>query len=48
MVADIDPDLLAATAGVDGTLVATIGLTDEYGGPRCARVRPPAISWRAS
>jgi hypothetical protein len=48
MVADIDPDLLAAAAGVDGALVATIGLTDEHGGPRCARVRPPAISWRAS
>jgi hypothetical protein len=47
MVADIDPELLAAAAGDDGALVATIGLTDERGGPRCARVRPPAISWRA-
>jgi Family of unknown function (DUF5990) len=47
MVADINPDLLAAAAGEDGALVATIGLTDEHGCPRCARVRPPAISWRA-
>ena len=47
MVADIDPDLLAAAAADDGSLVATIGLTDERGAPRCARVRPPTISWRA-
>jgi Family of unknown function (DUF5990) len=45
MVSDIDPELLAATA--DGTLVAAIGLTDEWGAPRCARVRPPTITWRA-
>jgi hypothetical protein len=25
--------------------VATVDLTDEHGMPRCARVRPPAISW---
>ncbi len=25
--------------------VATVDLTDESGLPRCARVRPPAISW---
>lgn len=47
MAADIDPELLAAAAAEDATLVATIGLTDEGGCPRCARVRPPAISWRA-
>ncbi|MGH9271552.1 MAG: DUF5990 family protein [Ilumatobacteraceae bacterium] len=47
MVAGIEPDLLAAAAVGGGSLVATIGLTDECGGPRCARVRPPAISWRA-
>jgi hypothetical protein len=47
MVSDIDPDLLAAAARDDGQLVATVSLTDERGGPRCARVRPPAISWRA-
>jgi hypothetical protein len=26
-------------------LVATVRLTDERGGPRCARVDPPAIAW---
>jgi hypothetical protein len=45
--ADIDSRLLDAAARVDGALVATVSLTDERGGPRCARVRPPAISWRA-
>lgn len=49
MVADIDPSLLAgAAAAPDGSLRAEIALTDERGGPRCARVRPPAIVWRAS
>ncbi|MBA2953878.1 hypothetical protein GON03_06065 [Nocardioides sp. MAH-18] len=41
--------LMLADAPVvaDGTVVATVSLTDEQGGPRCARVRPPAIEWRA-
>jgi len=26
-------------------LRAEIDLTDERGGPRCARVRPPAVRW---
>ena len=47
MIADIDPALLATAAGDDGTLVASVRLTDEHGCPICARVRPPAISWRA-
>jgi len=40
-----DPALV--TAAVDGgrTLVATVSLTDEKGGPRCARYDPPAITW---
>jgi hypothetical protein len=46
MVADIDPALLAAVAADDGTLVAELGLTDGGGGPLCARVRPPAVTWR--
>jgi hypothetical protein len=46
MVADIDPEALAAAARDDGVLAAPISLTDECGGPRCARVRPPAIEWR--
>jgi len=45
MFADIDAVVLdQAVAG--GVLVASISLTDERGCPRCARVRPPAISWR--
>jgi hypothetical protein len=47
MVGDIDPDLLAAAARDDGRLIATVSLTDELGCPRCARVRPPVISWRS-
>ena len=41
---DIAPEALrGAYAG--GLLVATLGLTDEYGDPVCARVRPPAVVW---
>jgi hypothetical protein len=47
MVGDIDPDLLATAARDDGRLVATVSLTDDHGCPRCARVRPPVISWRS-
>jgi uncharacterized protein DUF5990 len=40
----IDPDLVrAAQRGVG--LVATVDLTDDRQGPRCARVDPPAIAW---
>ena len=46
MFADIDTDVLAA-AIASGELVASIHLTDDLGGPRCARVRPPVVSWRA-
>ena len=47
MVGDIPPDILTRAARTDGVLVASLSLTDECGGPRCARVRPPLISWRA-
>ena len=47
MMEDIEPELLAAAALHDGTLVAAISLTDERGGPRCARVKPPVITWRS-
>ena len=46
MVADIDPELLAAAAASDSVLTASLALTDERGGPRCARVKPPVIRWR--
>ena len=47
MIGDIEPELLAAAARVDGVLVASLSLTDERGGPRCARVKPPLIAWRS-
>lgn len=46
MFGDIEPEVFEAAAR-DGVLVATLSLTDERGGPRCARVEPPVISWRS-
>ncbi|GLY95046.1 DUF5990 family protein [Actinoplanes sp. NBRC 103695] len=44
---DIPGDaLLAAHAGA-ATLVGRLGLTGGDGGPICARVRPPTITWTA-
>jgi hypothetical protein len=42
---DIPGDLLRAAAAGDGVLVGRLGLTGPDGGPRCARVRPPDITW---
>ena len=42
---DIPTGLLRAAHG-GGMLVARLGLTDADGGPRCARVRPPDITWQ--
>lgn len=43
MLADLEPDL------ADGPhVVATVDLTDECGGPRCARLRPPAVRFSAA
>ncbi len=42
----IDPRIIDA-ASVAGGLGATVILTDARGGPRCARVDPPAVTWRA-
>jgi hypothetical protein len=36
----LDAELLGAPV-----VVASLGLTDERGGPRCASVRPPRIKW---
>ena len=47
MIGDIEPEMLAAATREDGVLVASLSLTDERGGPRCARVKPPVISWRS-
>jgi hypothetical protein len=42
---DIPTALLRAAHDGGGVLVARLGLTDEHGGPRCARVRPPDVHW---
>jgi hypothetical protein len=42
---DIPTALLRAAHDDGGVLVARLGLTDEHGGPRCARVRPPDVRW---
>ncbi len=46
MFADIEPEMLGVAAREDGVLVASLALTDECGGPRCGRVKPPVIKWR--
>lgn len=43
----IPADVLAAAAR-DGLLVGRLGLTDALGGPLCARVEPPHITWTAA
>lgn len=43
----IDPDIIASAIG-SGGLAATVELTDARGGPRCARVDPPAVRWSAA
>lgn len=42
---DIPGPLLRAGHAGAGVLVGRLGLTEPDGGPRCARVRPPDISW---
>ena len=41
----IEPDVVSRAVADDRGLVCTVNLTDGRGGPRCARVDPPAISW---
>ncbi|GAA3197324.1 DUF5990 family protein [Dactylosporangium siamense] len=46
MFGDIPTELLRAAHEAAGQkLVGRLGLTDAAGGPVCARVRPPAITW---
>jgi hypothetical protein len=40
----IEPSVINAAIAA-GRLVATVDLTGGDGGPRCARVDPPAIIW---
>jgi hypothetical protein len=45
MLSAVDPQLVASAA--DGrSLVGTVRLTDDRGGPRCARVDGPDLVWR--
>ncbi|UQU68305.1 DUF5990 family protein [Couchioplanes caeruleus] len=43
---DVPTELLRAAYEGAGPLVGRLGLTDADGGPRCARVRPPDITWQ--
>ena len=43
----LDAGLIDAAVEPGRRLVARLGLTDGKGGPRCASVRPPAVSWSA-
>ena len=45
MLSRVDPALVEQAAAEDRCLVADVVLTDEKGGPRCARVDPPAVRW---
>lgn len=45
--ADIADETLQAALAGGATLQATLDLTDEAGGPRCATVRPPTVLWTA-
>ena len=45
MLGDVDPVLVRTAEESGAPLVADVELTDECGGPRCARVVAPAIVW---
>ncbi len=45
MLGAVDADLVRAAEAEDRPLVAHVDLTDPRGGPRCARVEPPALTW---
>lgn len=45
MFGDVPTGVLRAAHDGDRTLVGRLGLTDGAGGPVCARVKPPAITW---
>jgi hypothetical protein len=44
----IDPELVVAAERQALPLIARIRLTDDRGGPRCARVDPPDLTWALS
>ena len=45
MLDQVDPSLVRAADAPGRRLVANVDLTDDGGGPRCARVEPPALRW---
>ena len=45
MLGDVEPALLRTAEDSGAPLVADVELSDERGGPRCARVVAPAIVW---
>lgn len=47
MLAAVDAAVVRAADRPGARLVGTLGLTDGRGGPRCAAVRPPVITWTA-
>lgn len=47
MLADV-ASLVSSPPDADCRVVATVDLTDECGGPRCARLRPPALTLAVS
>ena len=48
MLGAIDPVVVRDAEDSGRPLLADIDLSDECGGPRCAQVHPPALTWRAS
>jgi hypothetical protein len=44
MLSRVAPELIESAAST-GSLAANVDLTGGDGGPRCARVDPPAVSW---
>jgi hypothetical protein len=48
MLADVPPEVWDAAQRPGHRLEARLGLTDGGGGPRCARVVPPQVVWRAT
>ena len=47
MLADVPPEVWEAAARPAHRLEAHLGLIDGCGGPLCARVVPPKVTWRA-
>jgi hypothetical protein len=45
MLGRVEPELIRRALADGLPLRASVGLTDGYGGPRCARVDPPHLAW---